>query len=64
VTQAFARVARDAVRRFIRAGEPLFDAGSPYYAVPEDTAPLAPSREAFELELTEYLRDAAHRDAL
>ena len=44
VTQALARMARDEVRRLIRTGDPLFDAGSPYYEIPADATGLAPSR--------------------
>jgi hypothetical protein len=38
--QSFARAARDEVRKRIRSGDPLFDAGSAYYETPADVLPL------------------------
>ena len=38
--QQFARAARDEVRRRISSGDALFDAASPYYAVPPDALAL------------------------
>ena len=50
ITQVFARAARDEVRRLIRAGDPLFDPGSPYYALPREAADLPPATEALALD--------------
>jgi hypothetical protein len=38
--RSFARRARDDVRARIAANDPLFDAGSPYFALPQDAATL------------------------
>ena len=46
----FARAARDEVRRLIADRDPLFDARSPYYAVPEDASALPPATEALRLD--------------
>jgi hypothetical protein len=42
-TQAFARSARDQIRRLIDRRDVLFDPRSAYYAVPDDARPLPPS---------------------
>jgi protein associated with RNAse G/E len=47
--QAFARRARDGVRALIDAGDPLFDASSAYWTVPEDARALEPPREELAL---------------
>ena len=47
--RAFARAARDEVRRSIASGDPLFDARGPYYAIPEDAKALPPSVRTTEL---------------
>jgi hypothetical protein len=39
----FAREARDEVRYLIAHGDPLFDARSAFYVVPDDATPLPPS---------------------
>lgn len=46
----FARSSRDQVRELIAAGDPLFDARSPYFAVPEDARALPPATEALRLD--------------
>ena len=48
--QDFARSGRDAVRRLIADHDPLFDARSPYYVVPEDATALPPPLEALDLD--------------
>lgn len=47
--RAFARSARDEVRRLIDVGDPLFDPASPFYAIPDDAAALTPAREALAI---------------
>jgi uncharacterized protein DUF402 len=46
--RTFARAGRDEVRRLIAAGDPLFDARSAFYAIPEDALSLPPSTLAME----------------
>ncbi len=48
--QTFARTSRDAVRRLIAERDPLFDARSPYYVVPQDARALPPAIEALDLD--------------
>ena len=47
--QAFARSARDEVRALITARDALFDAGSSYYAIPEEAATLPAPTEPIAL---------------
>ena len=47
--QRYARAARDEIRRLIAAGDPVFDAGSRFFAVPDDARSLPPAREALAL---------------
>ena len=48
--QTFARTSRDTVRGLIADHDPLFDARSPYYVVPEDARVLAPAEEPLDLD--------------
>jgi hypothetical protein len=47
--QAFARAARDELRQRIASGDPLFDAASPFFGVPEDAASLPPLAGPLEI---------------
>jgi hypothetical protein len=45
----FARSSRDEVRRLILDRDPLFDARSAYYVIPEDAKALPPATEPLDL---------------
>jgi hypothetical protein len=47
--QRFTREARDEVRALIEAGDPLFDASSSYYAIPDEATVLRPAQDPLPL---------------